>query len=89
MGSGGFTPINKPISLTDPRRGHSLALSYEKQKAALVKATVVGTLAKVPDLLCMEMSAGAEQGYLLASEAGPAQENHCCPTQLARLAVAA
>lgn len=34
MGSGGFTPINKPISLTDPRRGHSLALSYEKQKGS-------------------------------------------------------
>lgn len=55
----------------------------KSKKAALVNATVVGTLAKVLDFLCMEMSAGAEQGYLLASEVGPAQKNHCCPTQLA------
>lgn len=39
--------------------------------SALVKVPVDQTLAKV---LYMEMSAGAEQGYLLASEAGPAQK---------------
>jgi len=52
-----------------------------------VKATVVGTLAKLLDFLCMEMS--AEQDYLLAFEAGPAQKKHCYPTQLERLAIAA
>ena len=53
----------------------------KSKEAAWTKATVIGTLAKVLDLLCMEISAGAEQGYLLASEARPAQKNHCYPIQ--------
>lgn len=54
-----------------------------------MKATVIGTIAKVLNLLCIEMSAGAEEGYVLASEADPAQKNHWCPVWLARLAAGA
>lgn len=46
----------------------------KSKETALAKATVIGTLAKVLDLLCMEMSAGAEQSSLLVSEAGPAEK---------------
>lgn len=61
----------------------------KSKETALAKATVIGTLAKVLDLLCMEMSAGAEQSSLLVSEAGPAEKKHCYPTQSVRPSVAA
>lgn len=48
LDSGDFSPVNKPISLTGSSRGHiPVYCPMKSREAALAKATVIGTLAKV------------------------------------------